>query len=237
MIRRSVIVGVGSVVLALGAGYAIRAAWAGGIPATNALTYVGLVENGSGPVSGMHNIQVALYDAVTAGDLLCQTASTSTMLTNGRFSLQLPNSCATAIGAHANTWVDVLVDGGDTGRTMVEAVPYAIEANHAVNADNATGALATTVAQMQTNITALQTKVAALEAAPAPLTEVTITDINPSAGFAAECFGTIPGMNGGNYGINDSCLLAATYTCIDLGYKGGWLTGNDTNVVEIACIK
>jgi hypothetical protein len=237
MIRRSVAVGVGSVVLALGAGYAIRAAWAGGIPATNALSYAGVVQNGSGPVSGMHNLQVALYDAATAGNLLCQTASTSTMLTNGRFSLQLPNSCATAIGANANTWVDVLVDGGDTGRTMVEAVPYAIEANHAVNADNATGGLAATVAQMQSNITALETKVAALQAEPAPLTAVTITDINPSAGFASQCFGTIPGQNGGNYDINDSCLLAATSTCINLGYKGGWLTGNDTSVVEIACIK
>jgi hypothetical protein len=236
MIQRSRVVRVACLVVALSLGYAIRAAWAGGIPAMNALSYVGLVETAAGPLTGMHNIQVALYDAVTAGNLLCQTSSTPMTLTNGRFSIQLPDSCTTAIGANANTWVDVLVDGSDTGRTMIEAVPYAVEANHAVNADNATGGLATTVAQMQSKISTLQTQVAALQAAPA-LTEVTISDISASAGFASQCFGTIPPANAGNYDINDSCLLAATSTCIDMGYKGGWLTGNDTSVVEIACIK
>jgi hypothetical protein len=237
MIQRSRVVRVGCLVLALSLGYAIRAAWAGGIPATKALSYVGLVETATGPLTGMHNIQVALYDAVTAGNLLCQTASTPLTLTNGRFSIQLPDSCTTAIGANANSWVDVLVDGSDTGRTMVEAVPYAVEANHAVNADNPTGALATTVAKMQSNISMLQTQVAALQAAPAPLTQVAIMNISDSAAWASQCFGTIPPANGGNYDINDSCLLATTTTCTGMGYLGGWLTGNDTGPVQIACIK
>ena len=39
----------------------------------------------------------------------------------------------------SNVWADVLVDGSDTGRTPIGAVPYAVEANHAVNATNLIG--------------------------------------------------------------------------------------------------
>jgi hypothetical protein len=87
----------------------------------------------------MHNIQVILYDAVTAGNNLCQTASASMNIVNGRFAVQLPDTCTAAVGANSSAWVDVLVDGSDTGRTKLGAVPYAVEANHAASASSVTG--------------------------------------------------------------------------------------------------
>lgn len=44
------------------------------------------------------------------------------------------------MAGNPNVWVDVLVDGADTGTTKIGAVPYAVEANHTPNADNATTA-------------------------------------------------------------------------------------------------
>jgi hypothetical protein len=170
MARRPYVLGLVAVTIAGGGGYALRAR-AGGIPPTNALSYVGVAANASGPLTGSHNIQVALYDAALAGDLLCQTTSTPVTLAAGRFAVQLPSSCVTAIGANATTWVDVVVDGQDTGRTMVEAVPYAVEANHAVSADNAstTGTLAQAVvpsgAVMAFNLSACPTGWTAYSAA------------------------------------------------------------------------
>ncbi len=119
---------------------------ASGIPATGALTYAGLLQDASGaPLPGSHNIQVMLWSMATGGTTpLCQTTSTSIALDAGRFSLVLPDACTTAVQANADTWVDVLVDGGSLGRTKLGAVPYAVEASHAASASNADNATAAT---------------------------------------------------------------------------------------------
>jgi hypothetical protein len=137
--RTRTLLGIGALGLAFGSGYGIRAA-ASGIPTSHALTYVGELDNPSGPITGTHNIQVLLYDAATGGNTLCQSAGASVNVANGRFSVQLPDSCTNAVAANPNAWVDVLVDGSDMGRTAIGAVPYAVEANHAVSADNAMNA-------------------------------------------------------------------------------------------------
>jgi len=100
-----------------------------------------------------YNILLILYDAATAGNNLCQSASVALTLANGHFSVPLPDACTTAIGANPSVWVDVLVDGSDTGRTKIGAVPYAVEANHAVNATNATTATNATSATSATTAT------------------------------------------------------------------------------------
>ena len=152
MNRNRMVFGVASLLLAAGLGYAIRAG-ASGIPSTNALTYAGVLEDANGPITGMHNVQVVLYDAATAGNNLCQTSSTALVIEDGHFSVQLPDACTTATGANPNVWVDVLVDGSDTGRTKIGAVPYAVEANHAPKADNATNAGHASTADTATNAT------------------------------------------------------------------------------------
>jgi hypothetical protein len=137
MTRRSLIVlGISSLGLAAGVGYAIRAA-ASGIPPTNALSYAGVLEDATGPITGSHRIQVILYDAATAGNNLCESTPAALGISDGHFSVQLPDTCTTAVAANPNVWADVLVDGSDTGRTKIGAVPYAVEAQHATNADNA----------------------------------------------------------------------------------------------------
>jgi hypothetical protein len=125
-----------------GLGYALRAARAEGIPTSHALSYVGIVEDGTGPITGMHNVQIYLYDAGTAGRVLCQTAAAPFSFVAGRLRVQLPDACTSAVASNPAAWVDVLVDGSDTGRSAIGAVPYAVEANHAVNATTAATATA-----------------------------------------------------------------------------------------------
>jgi hypothetical protein len=74
------------------------------------------------------------------------TTSTSIALDSGRFSVALPDTCATAVKASPDAWAEVLVDGASLGRTKIGAVPYALEAGHATNADNATNATNATAA-------------------------------------------------------------------------------------------
>ncbi len=163
------LIGVVSLGLAVGLGYGLRA-FASGTPSTNALSYAGVLEDATGPITGSHNIQVIFYDAATAGNELCQSPpATAVGVVNGHFSLSLPDSCTAAVAAGPNVWVDVLVDGSDTGRAKIGAVPYAIEANHTPNADNATpdGGIATSISGLQGSVTTLQQK---LE--PGPLFQV-----------------------------------------------------------------
>lgn len=135
--RRYVALGLGSLGLALGLAYAARAV-ADGIPASKALSYAGVLENGTGPLSGDHNIQVYFYDAASGGNVLCQTTTATVSVQNGHFSVPLPDACTTAVAGRPDAWVTVLVDGSDTGRAKIGAVPYAVEANHATSATTAT---------------------------------------------------------------------------------------------------
>jgi hypothetical protein len=146
MIPRRLVVSLASLGVAAGLGYALRAARAAGIPAANAMSYAGLLEDATGPITGMHNIQLYVYDAATAGNILCQSAPAALSVINGRFTVPLPDTCTAAVGTNSDAWIDVLVDGSDTGRTKIGAVPYAVEANHAVNATSAVNATMSTSA-------------------------------------------------------------------------------------------
>jgi hypothetical protein len=174
MIRRNrIVLSIASLGLAAGLGYAIRAR-ASGVPSTGALSYAGVLDDANGPISGSHNIQVVLYDAAAGGNNLCQTTSSAINVANGQFSLLLPDTCTAAVAGNPNVWVDVFVDGADTGTTKIGAVPYAVEANHTSNADNATNATnATTAATanaaggtLASTLSAIQGQVAALQAPP-----------------------------------------------------------------------
>jgi hypothetical protein len=63
-------------------------------------------------------------------------------LVNGRFSIPLPDDCTIKFGSNAQVWAEVLVGStanavASLGRAKLGAVPYAVEANHAVSADRA----------------------------------------------------------------------------------------------------
>ncbi|HEY2407164.1 MAG TPA: hypothetical protein VGI10_14230, partial [Polyangiaceae bacterium] len=102
-----------------------------------------------------HNIELKLWNdpaATAAANLLCDTMSQALKTdSTGHFSLTLGDDCTKGIGANKDTYVDVLLDGTSlaTTRTKLGAVPYAVEANHALSADSASGALATQISQIQ----------------------------------------------------------------------------------------
>jgi hypothetical protein len=124
------------------AGYAIGMTRAEGIPGTGALTYSGILEDVSlTPLTGNKNVQVALWDAVSGGNKLCETSSQPIALVRGRFEVVLPDDCVDQVKTKADTWVEVIVDGAPLPRAKIGAVPYAVEAGHAMSADSATGAL------------------------------------------------------------------------------------------------
>ncbi|HEY4159756.1 MAG TPA: hypothetical protein VGM29_16710 [Polyangiaceae bacterium] len=129
---------------------------AAGIPTTGALTYSGLLQDGAAaPLTGAtHTLEVKLWSASTAGTLLCDTGSPTgpTTLDGGRFSILLPDTCTTAIGTNPSAYSEVLLDGTSLGRSKLGAVPYAVEANHAVSTDSASGALDTRIKTLETRL-------------------------------------------------------------------------------------
>lgn len=148
--------------------------WAAGIPAAQTLTYSGTLSKVDGqPESGSHSILVYFWDTPVGGATpLCQTppSATQTAVTSGHFSVALPDNCTQVIKATPDLYVEVTVDGVSVGRTKLGAVPYAVEAGHATNADKAALADRATSAdkasassELASSIAALTTRAAALE--------------------------------------------------------------------------
>lgn len=137
-------------------------AWAGGIPAAGALTYSGLLQDATGAaLTGTQYVEVKFWNdtaASAAANLLCDTGTpTGIGLVNGRFSIALPDACTTKVGSNAGIWAEVIVGAtanaaGSLGRAKIGAVPFAVEANHAVSADSASAGLATQLATIQAEV-------------------------------------------------------------------------------------
>jgi hypothetical protein len=192
---------------------------AAGAPTTNALTYTGYLALLDGTaVNGSKNLALLAYDGATAGNLVCQVLSTPVVVTAGRFQLALPDVCATAVKAKADLWIDVQVDGASIGRTKLGAVPYALEASHAVSADSATaatGTLATSVGDLTTRLTALEaTNVHTMDSKFIQRTDVAA---NGDTGTHWDsCVGNLSAT---------SCSVVANRTCAATSYRGGFWTG------------
>ena len=231
---------------ALSIGYLVGRARAAGIPATNAMTYGGVLTDTSGtPLTGSKNIQLTVWDAASDGTSQCSVGPAAQVLVAGGIQVTLPDACTTAVHANPDLWIEAFVDGSSLGRTKLGAVPYAIEADHVVSAMNATNAntAATALAaggQLATALNTLQTSVAALKAAPAPLTTIhgetiTTADDTATGGFASQCL-TV-GMSSSN-AVTHACTLAANRKCTSLGYAGGVFVGeSDGTFLSIFCIK
>lgn len=123
-------------------------AQAGGIPESGALTYSGLLQDSAGaPLSEPQWVEVKFWNDVTASapnNQVCDTGTPAAIgLVNGRFSIQLPDQCTTGVGNDPQVWAEVFVGAtpsavASLGRAKIGAVPYAVEASHAVSAVNAT---------------------------------------------------------------------------------------------------
>lgn len=128
--------------LALGSGgtLIVQQVRAAGVPKTGALTYAGVLALPDGTsVQGTKNIGLAVYDAASNGNLLCQVMSAPVPVQGGHFQVALPDVCLVAVQSNSDVWVDVQVDGGSVGRSKLGAVPYAIEAQRAAGASSVVG--------------------------------------------------------------------------------------------------
>jgi hypothetical protein len=111
--------------------YFLGRARAAGVPAQNPMFYAGYLTDTSGqPASGTHGFIVKLYADMTTTSPACTFAAASAV-TNGRFRLQLDNSCADAVHANPDLYLELSVDTQAFPRSKLGAVPYALEAANA----------------------------------------------------------------------------------------------------------
>jgi hypothetical protein len=138
MNKRRIEVAIGLMVASALAAYAVRAL-AGGIPSPIAMYYAGTLTEGGQLVNGPRSLTVNIWaDATSQGDPLCSTvASPAVNVVNGQFRIALASACKSAINANNNAYVEIIDGATSLGRTPMGAVPYAVEADHAANADNA----------------------------------------------------------------------------------------------------
>jgi hypothetical protein len=104
---------------------------------------------------------VNFWTAETGGSSGCQVVDDVATFDAGRFSVVLPDTCTQFVQSTPDVWVQVLLDGVSFGRTVVGAVPFAVEASHAVAADTAaaaTGALRTELDGLSSPFTKVQLK-------------------------------------------------------------------------------
>jgi hypothetical protein len=136
------------------AGFGLKSVFADGIPTTTPLFYSGTLSEAGQLVNGMRPMTITLWAnaAPTAGEgALCTTTAASVPVVDGRFRIPLDAGCVAAIHANADTYIEAIDNGVSLGRAKNGAVPYAIEAAHAVSASSAAdgGPLATTLTTLQ----------------------------------------------------------------------------------------
>ena len=157
-------------------------AFAGGIPGSGAMTYAGTLEDAMGvPLTGSHNLEIKLWSAVSEGTELCTTTSQAVMLVSGRFSVTLPDECTAKVQANSDAAAEVLVDGASLGRAKLGAVPYAVEALHAVTADSAATATMATSATNATSAASATSAEMASGALATTISNLTTAVDNPDA--------------------------------------------------------
>lgn len=168
MKKRDLLIAAGLIAFGCLVGFGVKAL-ADGIPSPNPLYYAGtLTENGA-LANGSHSITINLWlnPAPTTGETnLCATNVAGAPVVNGRFRIALASSCKAAINANPNTYVEVVDNGTSLGRASIGAVPYAVEADHAVNATNAVdgGSLSTALTSLQQSVTTLKGNLVAVGA-------------------------------------------------------------------------
>src|SRR5580704_19769577 len=129
------------VAIGAGLGFGLKSVLADGIPTPNPLYYSGTLTEGGQLVNGTRAITVNLWpDGTTQGTPLCETVASTTNVVSGRFRIALAGVCKPIINQNANVYVEIIDGATSLGRSPIAAVPYAVEADHAVNATNAASA-------------------------------------------------------------------------------------------------
>ncbi len=147
--RRRVLASIG-VVLIGALATQLQSVRAEGAPdrASQPLTYSGTLEEDGAPATGQKTVRLELYsDAVLADtpSRKCSVGPVMTAFEKGTFRVALDEACLAAVQANPNLWVSIEVAGNVLPRKKLGAVPYAMEATHAVTASGASGSLAAMV--------------------------------------------------------------------------------------------
>jgi formylglycine-generating enzyme required for sulfatase activity len=128
--RVGVGVGVGALATVLVV-WQVRRATAEGVPAVQPLYFSGTLDDGGVPVEGARDMTVRIYPAASGGTAVCTTSAPGTAVSGGRFRVALSDTCATAVHANPDLWIEAEVGGTVLPRTKIGAVPYALEADTA----------------------------------------------------------------------------------------------------------
>ena len=157
--RNSLIMALLTSALGIFGGYRLRVL-AEGAPTQGTLFYSGTLEQDGAAANGEYTVTLALYDAATGGEALCEVEGDADV-ESGRFRIDA-SGCADAVREEPDVWAGVSFEGNDgvtrtlEGRSKIGAVPYALEADHAVNASNAAGALASSLQALTASVQALE---------------------------------------------------------------------------------
>ncbi len=157
--RNGAVIALLTCALGLVGGYRLRVL-AEGAPEQSPLFYSGTLEQDGAAVNGDYTVTLTLYDAATGGGALCEVESAAEV-ENGRFRIDASGG-ADDLRAEPDAWAAVTFEGSDgvaraiEGRIKIGAVPFALEADHAVNASNASGALASSLQSLTERVAAIE---------------------------------------------------------------------------------
>jgi hypothetical protein len=150
----------------LGMGYGLARVQAEGVPRSQPLWYAGSVADSAGKALETKNYDVTfgLYDRQDqqVGETAsCAVVAKATRIVDGRFRIDV-SECALALQRNPDLFAELAIDGGKPfARAKVGAVPFALEAEHAVGSSSADSAR--NGSALSAEIADLKTRVAALE--------------------------------------------------------------------------
>jgi len=134
--RKGLVVAVVAGALLAGTAVGYRLARAAGVPGVKPLYYAGTIEESGQLVDGTRDFTLRLWSDAASTDgsfLKCTTIATGTQVTRGRFRIALDDTCTNPVHQNPDLWVEVLVGNSGLGRRKLGAVPYALEADRALN--------------------------------------------------------------------------------------------------------
>jgi hypothetical protein len=196
-------------------------------------TYQGRLSDGGTPATGTYDLRFAIYDAVTAGNLVSSALALEDIgVTNGLFSVALDFGPVVFTGA--NRWLEIAVrPGAQTGaysvlspRQSITASPYALYAPNAGMAATVTSvplsALPTSVPRLDTNSQMSITGDFSL-VAPTPLL---------AEGFEGATFPPAGWATGGNTAW---VRTTSVFTEGAAAAASGTIGDNETSYLQLSC--
>jgi len=246
--------------LAMFAGYGLHAL-AEGAPTMAPLFYAGTLEADGKLAEGAYKIALTLVDSEMSEQAVCTSLSPNTQVTAGRFRVEVSQECVAQLRDKPDLWARIKFTNELTGATnelpkasKIGAVPYAmeaqraVEARHALNADLA--ALATNAENSKETAHAKNADLATRATAADSATQATnCTNAEKSKSVEVHGHGAkLADSPGDNWyaacfraAQSDmfACGLMANRWCGSHGYAGGWYVGesSDGTTRLVNCIK